>query len=111
MIEDDVIISWSVTIVDHNLHPILPEQRAEKVVDWSQNIKDWKHVKMTEVVVKKGAWIGFNAVILPGVTIGEGTIVGASGVVTKIVPDRAIVAGNPARMVRQIDDLRMEEHS
>jgi acetyltransferase-like isoleucine patch superfamily enzyme len=49
--------------------------------------------------VKKGASIGANSVILPGVTVGEGALVGAGSVVTKDVPNRAIVAGNPARIV------------
>jgi acetyltransferase-like isoleucine patch superfamily enzyme len=49
--------------------------------------------------IKKGASIGANSVILPGVTIGEEALVGGGSVVTKDVPSRAIVAGNPARIV------------
>jgi UDP-2-acetamido-3-amino-2,3-dideoxy-glucuronate N-acetyltransferase len=49
--------------------------------------------------VKSGASIGANSVILPGVTIGEMALVGAGSVVTKNVPDKAVVAGNPARLV------------
>jgi acetyltransferase-like isoleucine patch superfamily enzyme len=108
-IRDDVIISWGVTIVDHNSHPILPEQRAGEVANWARGIKDWAPVKMAQVTVKNGVWIGFNAIILCGVTIGEGAIVGAGAVVTKDVPDRTIVAGNPARVVGRVGDLRMEE--
>jgi len=60
---------------------------------------DWKVVP---TVIKKGASIGSNATILCGVTVGEGAIVGAGSVVTKDVPPRTIVAGNPARVIRKI---------
>ena len=53
-------------------------------------------------LVKKGASIGANATILPGFTIGEGAMVGAGAVVTKDVPPRTLVVGNPARVVRAL---------
>lgn len=52
------------------------------------------------VILKKGAWIGVNTTILPGVTIGKGAIVGSGSVVTKDVEDNMIVAGNPAKVIR-----------
>ncbi len=57
-------------------------------------------LEIKSVIVKKGADIGMNAVILPGITIGEGSIVGAGAVVTKNVPPYAIVAGLPAKFLR-----------
>jgi UDP-2-acetamido-3-amino-2,3-dideoxy-glucuronate N-acetyltransferase len=54
-------------------------------------------------VVKKGASIGANATILPGITIGEGAMVGAGAVVTDDVPAKALVLGNPARVVRYVE--------
>lgn len=54
------------------------------------------------VVVKKGASLGANATILPGVSIGENAMVGAGSVVTKDVPDNAIVIGNPARVIQKL---------
>ena len=81
-IEDDVFIGPNVTFTnDKN-----PRVRG-----------DWKLLKTR---VKKGASIGAGAVILPGITIGEYSLVGAGAVVTKDVPPRAVVAGNPARVVR-----------
>jgi acetyltransferase-like isoleucine patch superfamily enzyme len=51
----------------------------------------------------EGAWVGAGATVLPGVTIGKYAIVGAASVVTKDVPDYAVVAGNPARIIRYLD--------
>ncbi|MDR7119377.1 acyltransferase [Rheinheimera soli] len=53
-----------------------------------------------EVIISDDVWIGRNAVVLPGVTIGRGAIVGAGAVVTRSVPDFAIVAGVPAKIIR-----------
>lgn len=60
------------------------------------------HEKPKPVVLKKGAWIATGAIILPGVTIGEGAIVAAGAVVSKDVPDFAVAAGNPARVVKKM---------
>lgn len=56
-------------------------------------------------VVRRGAKIGANATLLPGVEIGEDALVGAGSVVTKDVPARAVVAGNPARLLKSLNDL------
>ena len=56
-----------------------------------------------KIVIKDYAWIGSKSVILPGVTIGENAVVGAGSVVTKDVPDNAIVAGNPAKIIKYIN--------
>jgi acetyltransferase-like isoleucine patch superfamily enzyme len=56
-------------------------------------------------LIKRGAKIGANATILPGVVIGESALVGAGSVVVKDVPDGVVVAGNPARIIRQLSDL------
>lgn len=57
-----------------------------------------------KTLIKKGASVGANATILPGITIGYNSIVGAGSVVTKDIPDNVIVAGNPAKIIRQISD-------
>ena len=55
------------------------------------------------VVIKDFVWCGANVTILPGVTIGEGAVIGAGSVVTKDVPDYAVVAGNPAKVIKYRD--------
>lgn len=60
--------------------------------------------KFNGVTIKNGASIGANATLLPGITIGEKALVGAGAVVTKDVPPRAVVIGNPAKIIRYLDD-------
>lgn len=60
-------------------------------------------LKCKPIVIKKGAWIGARAIILPGVTVGEGAIVASGAVVTKDVEPKAIVGGNPAKVIKYID--------
>ena len=62
-----------------------------------QTEEDWE---LVETLVKKRASIGTSATILGGITIGENALVGAGAVVTKDVPDNAVVAGNPAKVVK-----------
>lgn len=55
------------------------------------------------VHIKRNVWIGVNVIILPGVTIGENAVAGTGAVVTRDVPNNAVVAGNPARVIRYLD--------
>jgi acetyltransferase-like isoleucine patch superfamily enzyme len=103
-IGDDVLISWGVTIVDHNSHSVEWTKRSRDVHDWMQGEKDWTNVKVSPVCIEDRAWIGFGATLLCGITVGRGAIVGAESVVTKDVPPDCIVAGNPARIVRYLAD-------
>lgn len=91
-IEDDVFIGHNVSFINDK-YP-----RATAGSGQLQTEADWKVV---ETRVKRGASIGTSATILCGVTIGENAIVGAGSVVTKDVPDNAIVAGVPARIVNK----------
>jgi galactoside O-acetyltransferase len=101
---DDAISSWGVTVVDHNSHALSWESRRRDVVDWGMGKKDWNSVSVRPVIIQDKTWIGFNALILKGVTIGRGAIVGAGAVVTRDVPPYAIVAGNPAKIIRMQDE-------
>ena len=58
---------------------------------------------LDSIYIECGAWIGANVVILPGVTIGENSVVGAGSVVTRSVPPRVVVVGNPARIIKYLD--------
>jgi len=90
-IEDNVFIGHGVMFINDS-YP-----RATTASGGLQTEKDWK---VEPTVVRKGASIGSGATILANVTIGENALIGAGAVVTRDVPDHAIVAGNPARFMR-----------
>ncbi len=86
-IEDDVMIGPKVNLITEN-HPLEPGDR--------------KTVLLKPIVVKRNAWIGAGATILPGVTIGENAVVAAGAVVSRDVPPNSIVAGIPAKVVKMV---------
>lgn len=107
---NDVTVAWDCTIYDHDSHSVHWEDRQgdtlQEVLDLAQcgdaiAGKDWSKVVSRPIVIEDRAWLGFGVTVLKGVTIGEGAVVGAMSVVTKDVPPYSIVAGNPARVVRQ----------
>jgi acetyltransferase-like isoleucine patch superfamily enzyme len=103
-IGDDVLIAFDVVIMDHHSHSLTYSERREDVRDIIHGKpKDWSNVKMASVRVGDKAWIGARSIILAGTHIGEGAIVGAGSVVTKDVPDWAVVGGNPAKVLRTQD--------
>ena len=101
-IGSDVMFGWGVTIVDHNSHGVGFAHRRGDTERWLNGEKDWTHVKIAPVVIADKAWIGFNATILKGVTVGEGAVIAAGALVTKPVPPWTVAAGNPARVVREL---------
>ncbi|UJB67903.1 acyltransferase [Acaryochloris sp. 'Moss Beach'] len=103
-IGNNVLISWGVTIADHNSHSIIYSERALDIIDWQNGKKDWSNVVCETVTICDRAWIGFNASILKGVTVGEGAIIAAGAVVTRDVPPWTIVGGNPAKVIREIPE-------
>lgn len=101
-IGDDVLVAWGCTIVDHDSHAMRFSDRRNDVTAWLHGKKDWDRVEIEPVKIGDKAWIGLEAIILKGVTIGEGAIVAAGSVVTHEVPPYVVVAGNPARVVREL---------
>lgn len=92
---DHCLIASGVHIQDHDGHPLdALARRAGKQIGAEQ---------VAEVNIGDDVWIGSHAMILKGVTIGQRSVVGARSVVTKDVPPNVIVAGNPARVVRELD--------
>lgn len=69
-------------------------------------IIDQGHYVSEPVVLKKGCWLGANVIVLPGVTIGENSVVGAGSLVTRSVPAGVLAAGNPAKVIRNIGEQR-----
>lgn len=99
---DDVLIAWGCTITDHDSHNLSFAKRSSDVVNYIAGHKDWTNVSMAAVHVRDKVWIGFNCSVLKGVTIGEGAVVAANSNVTKDVPPWTLVAGNPARVIREL---------
>jgi|CXWL01.1.fsa_nt_gi acetyltransferase-like isoleucine patch superfamily enzyme len=102
-IEDDVLISYGCSLADSDNHSVRYSLRKKDLADWKAGGKhDWSTTISKPIRVCKGAWVGARAIILKGVTIGEGAVIGAGSVVTKDVAPYNIVAGNPARVIREI---------
>lgn len=111
-IGDDVTMGWNIYIYDHDSHSLDYRFRKDDIERQREDFyanrnfifsKDWSTVKSAPVKICNKVWIGFNAIILKGVTIGEGAIVAAGAVVTKDVPAWTVVAGNPATIVKKIE--------
>jgi len=103
-IGDDVMIAWGTAIFDHASHAVRFSHRANDVVNWVKGNKDWSVVEVAPVRIGNKAWVGYGCTLLPGVTIGEGAIIGAGAVVTKDVPPWSIAVGNPARVIRELNE-------
>lgn len=91
-IEDEVMLGSGVHIYTLN----------HRFNDPQKPIIDQGHLESKAVLLRKGCWIGANAIILPGVEIGENAVVGAGSVVTKSIPPRMLAVGSPAKVIRQI---------
>ena len=103
-IGDDVIMSWGITVVDHDSHSVEWEKRRKDVCDWTRGRKDWNHISNAPIVISDKAWIGFNVSILKGVTVGEGAVIGACSVVTRDIPAYSLAVGNPAKVIRSLSE-------
>ncbi len=100
------LISWNVGIADSDFHPLAPAQRlidAHALAPFLQDRPARPKLKTAPVVIGHNVWIGMNATILKGVTIGENSVVAAGSVVTKSVPPNVLVAGNPAAVIKKLE--------
>jgi acetyltransferase-like isoleucine patch superfamily enzyme len=112
MVEDQIdigshcLVSWNVGIADSDFHPLEPAQRlidAQALAPFFRNRPPRPKLKTAPVKIGDNVWIGMNAVILKGVTIGDNSVVAAGSVVTKSIPANTVVAGNPAVVVKQFE--------
>lgn len=95
-LEDKVLIGPKVNLITIN-HPVMPSER--------------RATYCAPIVIKKNAWIGAAVSVMPGVTIGENSIVAANAVVTKDVPPNIIVGGIPAKVIKTIEDDRHKQEA
>ena len=110
-IDDDVIIAWDCLIYDHNSHSTEWNDRKNDVMQEYNDIqsgvsvianKNWEIVKDAPIHICSKAWIGTRAIVLKGVTIGEGAVVAAGSVVTHDVEPWTVVGGNPAKVLKRL---------
>lgn len=91
-IQDDVMIGPNVTLCT-GTHPLRPELRLQKA---QFNLP---------VIIKKNVWLGAGTIVLPGVTIGENSVIGAGSLVTKDIPANVLAYGSPCQVVKQLADV------
>jgi acetyltransferase-like isoleucine patch superfamily enzyme len=96
-----VVIGWNTTIADTDFHPLSPAERIADAIACSPLGKNSRRpeIPCRPVVIEDDVWIGPNATILKGVTIGAGSWVEAGSLVTRDVPPNSRVLGNPAQIV------------
>lgn len=119
---DDVIININCTFVDNRsirignkvliasnvqmytaTHPVLPEERLRK--DWKETDSvSFFRTYAKPIEIKDNVWIGGGVIILPGVTIGENSVIGAGSVVNRSIPANCLAAGNPCKIIRYFED-------
>jgi maltose O-acetyltransferase len=109
-IGNDVFFNLNCMIIDNNrveigdhvmIGPGVQIYTAAHPLDAESRVQGWEMTK--PVTIGDSVWIGGSAILLPGVTIGERSVIGAGAVVTKDIPPDVVVAGNPARIIREID--------
>ena len=93
-------------MADSDFHPLAPAQRlidAHALAPFLKDRPPRPKLKTAPVIIGNNVWIGMNATILKGVTIGDNSVVAAGSVVTKSVPANVVVAGNPAVVIKKLD--------
>jgi acetyltransferase-like isoleucine patch superfamily enzyme len=105
------LVSWNTVLMDSRRVPHNARARRAllEAVGRSSERELGESELGTPIVLGNGVWLGFESCVLPGVEIGDGAIVGARSVVVESVPAYSIVAGNPARIVRQLDPRESQQ--
>jgi acetyltransferase-like isoleucine patch superfamily enzyme len=103
---DYCLISWNVVFMDTYGVSSNPEERRSQLeaVPFARPRRVSRNASAKPVRIGRNVWIGFDSVILPGVTIGDGSVIGARSVVIEDVPPFSVAAGNPATIVRKIEN-------
>jgi acetyltransferase-like isoleucine patch superfamily enzyme len=104
---DHALIAWNVVFMDCYRAPLDPAARREYLRERTKGNRNTSEAGRP-IRIGRNVWIGFDCCVLPGVTIGEGAIVGARSVVKDDIPPYTVAAGNPARIIRQIEN---DEHA
>ncbi len=99
-IGDRVLIAPNVQIYTAG-HPILPQERL--AADWLEKGTPFFRTYAKPVRIEDGVWIGGGAILLPGVTVGRNSVIGAGSVVNRSIPENCVAAGNPCRVARCFD--------
>ena len=99
-----VVIGWNASIADSDFHPIAPAERIADAVACSPlgNGRARPPISRRPVIIEDDVWIGPNATILKGVRIGAGALIEAGALVTRDIPARARVLGNPAQIIGEV---------
>jgi len=103
-IGNNVQVAWGCTFLDHNSHSLDYKIRRKDLPATFIGKKDWGVVKTQSILIADDVWIGFNVIILKGVSVGKGSIIAAGSVVVKNVPSFVVVAGNPATIVKYLSE-------
>ncbi len=102
-IGDRVLIASNVQIYTSS-HPVLPQERL--VPDWRERQTTFFRTYARPIEIENNVWIGGGCILLPGVTIGENSVIGAGSVVTRPIPPNCVAVGNPCRVIRYFDTDR-----
>lgn len=94
-IGDYTLLGANVTIADNDMHSVKPENRRYN--------NDSSDIPAKNILIERNVWIGADAYICKGVTIGENTVIGAKSVVTKSLPANCVAAGIPAKVIKMLD--------